>query len=340
MREKESNMIRWKRHCRIAALMLLLTLGGCSSSKATVEEVMEDIKTTQHKEQECSLAFDDVILQVGTSKVTYREVLFYVYQAKRNYEEKLDKEVWDVILKDGNSFEEYAKEEILREVTEMKVICEEAAEEEILLSDAEIMEAENKAAAFLQERTKEEKECFGFEEEGLQKIFMEHALADKMYQRVVKEADITLDEEEFRQVTVQYIWVEADEKNREKACARAKKLLAKAEKQKDFFAFAKEKTDADEITVTFGKENMPDEIGEVSLTLKTGELSEVIEGTDGYYIIYCVNDKEEQLTADKRKEKQEETESQAFESAYTKWSEKYTIEVSIKLWNTIPIKEL
>lgn len=334
-------MIRWKKCCSIAVLTLALALSGCSSSKATVEEVMEDIKTTKNGElEDAVLEFDDVILQVGESKVTYREVLFYMYQAKSSYENKLNKEIWDVVLKGGNSFEEYAKEEILRELTEVKVICEQAAKGEVTLSDAETAKAENEAAAFLQERTEEEKEHFGFKENCLNQIFMENALAHKMYENTVGQADITLDEEEYRQVTVQYIKVKAEADNKEKAQARAEKLLVKAKKQENFAEFAKKKTDADEITATFGKEDMPADIGETSMKLKTGEFSEVIEGTDGYYIVYCVTDQEEQLTADKMAEAKAERESEAFESAYTEWSKDYAVEVSVNLWKAISIKEL
>ncbi len=35
---------------------------------------------------------------------------------------------------------------------------------------------------------------------------------------------------------------------------------------------------------------------DAALALKKGEVSSVVEGTQGYYIIYCVNDKEEDAT--------------------------------------------
>lgn len=346
-------MKRHKKICSMIGLSLLLfTLGGCDSTKTTVEEVMEEMKTTEEgKPEDATLELEDVILQVGDTPVTYREVLFYIYQVKQRYEEQLSGAVWDVVLKDETSFEDFAKEEILRNLTEVKVIYEEAKRQEVQLTDAEKSEAENQATTFLNTVSEEEKETFGFTQEILNTIFIENALADKMYQHAKNSVQLKLDEEAYREVTIQYLQVMTDgtdktgktismtEKQKAKAKKRANTLLEKAKEAEDFEAFAKEKSSLSQVSLTFGKEDMPKTIGEVSMALKTGEFSDVIEGEDGYYIVYCVTDRAES-TDTKINEAIEKFQDENFERQYTSWSEQCNIEVSVNLWKLISVKEL
>ena len=346
-------MIRWSRICKgIGLSLLIFTLGGCAKETATVDEVMEEIKTTEQKETEdTTLGLDDIILQVGDTSVTYREVLFYIYKAKEQYEDKLGSDVWDVTLENGNSFEDYAKEELLMEITEIKIIGEEAKKNEVSLTAGEEVQAENEAAAFLEAVTDEEKKEYGFETELIKDIYMEHAIANKMYEKTAEDAKVEIDEEDYRQVKVQYIHVMTNgtdkngktvsmsDEEKEKARKRADKLLAKAKTSEDFEAYATEKTSAKEVTAIFGKEDMPEDFGKAALALKTGEFSEVIEGKNGYYILYCENENVEKSTAKKVEEAKEQQESEAFQEAYTKWSEEYSAKVSVKLWQVIQVKE-
>lgn len=189
-------MVKWSKICGVLILSLMLgTMGGCRKDTSTVSEVVEEIKTTEVSDtKDDKLDMDDVILQVGDSAVSYREVLFYVYQAKRNYEDELGPQVWDVALKGGDSFESYAKEELLRQLTEMHIICEQAKKEQITLSDSENAEAENKADQLLADATSEEIEKYGFLKESLEDIFKENAIAKKMYEKVILSEEPNIDE--------------------------------------------------------------------------------------------------------------------------------------------------
>ena len=192
-------MIRWNKVYRAAGLlMLMVALSGCSGAKATVEEVMEEIKTTEVSEKDIAdLELDDVILRVGELDVDYGDVLFYIYQAKQKYEKELTSSVWDVTLENGDSFEEYAKKELLREMTEVEVICTEACSSGVKLTEGEQAEAENKASAFLTTVTEEDKELYGFVEERVKDIYMNHALVNKMYDSVTNESDINSKDKAF-----------------------------------------------------------------------------------------------------------------------------------------------
>lgn len=192
--------IRSKMYKFAGAMLLVAMLGGCSGKKTTVDEVMSEIQTTKEAEEtDAAAELDDVILRVGELDADYREVLFYIYQAKQKYEKNLDSGVWNVTLKDGKTFEDYAKEELLREVTELKVICTEAKKEKVSLSEEEQVQAENEARVFLDSVSEEDTKAYGFEEEKIKQIFLDNELAEKMYQVTVEDTDKEKQSEAFEE---------------------------------------------------------------------------------------------------------------------------------------------
>lgn len=179
-------MIRWnKGYWMIGLLLLTASLTGCSSEVATVKEVMDEIKTTNEADiKKLKLGLEDVILQVDSYNVTYKEVLFYIYQAKQDYEKKLSEQVWDVVLEDGDTLEEYAKQELLKQMTEVKIICLQANKEGISLTDEEKGQVKQNVTAFMDRVTESDKETYGLQEQTVEAVLQDNALAKKMYEKV------------------------------------------------------------------------------------------------------------------------------------------------------------
>jgi len=70
------------------------------------------------------------------------------------------------------------------------------------------------------------------------------------------------------------------------------------------------------------------EFENAALALKTGELSQVIQAPEGYYIIYCVSDYEQELTAKKKEEIIAAKQKEIFETQYKEWSGECDIQIS------------
>ena len=59
-----------------------------------------------------------------------------------------------------------------------------------------------------------------------------------------------------------------------------------------------------------------------------GTVSDVIEESDGFYIIYVLKREDEDMDTEYRNQVVSDEQVKAFQDAYTKWSKHYEVEVS------------
>lgn len=170
----------------ILTLLLVCSLYGCQAQKSSVESVIETI--SNDKDSKVNPKMDDVILRIGKTMVTYREVLFYMYLEKNQYEQEFGAEIWDLKLQDNKELRDIIKGDILIQLNQIKVMVCESKAQNISLNKEEEQNAIAKAEEILHNMTAEEKEKFGVQEKIVKKIYKDNAQARKLYDKVVEEA--------------------------------------------------------------------------------------------------------------------------------------------------------
>jgi parvulin-like peptidyl-prolyl isomerase len=98
---------------------------------------------------------------------------------------------------------------------------------------------------------------------------------------------------------------------------------------------AKDNTDATTQELVVGKSSTKLEKAalDAALALKKGEVSSVVEGTQGYYIIYCVNDKEEDATQARKEVIIAKRQNRLFQKKYNIWLNKCDVNISEDFWD-------
>lgn len=330
----------------MAAAITAVGLSGCKQKEkepAQETSVLAEEDTTVRAVgvDDGELTEEAILIAVGQEAVTCREARFYLQQVKEKYEPTLGEEIWDIIIEDGETFEGYVKEEVISEITEVKIICQEANKQGILLSDDERMEAEGMAQEYIEKAGA----SVGITKEQAAEIYGDHILAGKMFDVTTGNVDTSISNEEARQITIQYLKVltngsdkngavvSMNEEEKKKAKEQTQTLLEQAKEAKSFYNFAEANSDDSQVEITFGVDTRPDEFGDQALALKAGEFSKVIEGESGFYILYCVSDMDEEATSRKKEEIITENQDKVFQKAYTEWSKNYEVIISSTLWD-------
>ena len=224
------------------------------------------------------------------------------------------------------TMEEYLKQMVLTELIQTYVLNQEAEELGITLSE----EDEEKIQARIEDdQTLEEEflEASGFTEELARKVYTNNALALRVYEKLVEDVDTNVDEEEYRHVKVEYLYLkdEADEsasstaseteseteaagteteestENPSADCslteADAEVVLAKLEELQDVNEVYEEleeqfdgrlsKIESNSVGKTETEDN---ELFAEIYEMKNGEFKKVHIENKGWYIIHCLDD--------------------------------------------------
>lgn len=311
----------------MAALLLCLVLAGCAGKKEKEEDKEGDIKGA-------------ILMAVGEEAVSCQEAMAYLYLLKRQYESGMGEGIWSFQIGEDKTLEDYAKESVISNLTQLKIICQQAQEEGISLSEEESYEAAQAARQLLKTVKEEDIGRFELTEDTLTTVYADNALAAKFFDAATAQVDTNISDEEAKQITIQYVAVITNGTDgKEKAKERAEKLRKEAKKASSFLNFASSNSDLEEVEQTFGKADMPEEFGQAAMELEKGELSSVIEGKKGYYILYCITDYNEDATAAKKEEIIDKSRDQMFREKYEEWSKKYKVVVSSALWDEFSLTQ-
>lgn len=347
---------RRTKYLSIMIVLLMFALTACSGKKDNKTSDNSSKESTQSDgtdskeadmDNEHTEKTDATILTVGDVKVPYNEVMVYVLLLKDLYEPNFTDVIWDYKLDTGITLGEMAKEEVLNQIIQLKIMAMEAQNLETVLTDDELIEIENYANEYLAGIIEEDREKYGITYDTVFGVCKDNYLSEKVFDVVTMNVDTSISDEEAKQVTVWQIEVStsSEDKNgnvialsdeeKEAALNKAKKLLKKVKKEEDFYTFALSNSDDSIVEYTIGKGDKSDAYIDAAFALEEGKISKVIEDESGYYILYCVDSFNEDATAQKKEEIISKRQDKAFQKLYKEWLENYKVKIKQEIWDEI-----
>lgn len=304
------------------------------------------------------------------SDVYLDEAWVYAKIAQTGYESQYSStfgdSMWSMQISqddDGNpiTMEDMVKENVVEQIKQVKVLNNRAKELKVSLTDEEKETAKKNAKAFAGEA--EGKAIFeetGANQELMQKIYEENALASKVQQEVVKDVDTEVSDDEARHTTV-YKLVFADTKTdsetgavtdlsaseKEKQKKKAEKAYKEIQAGKTIEEVAKEYGLEDSAEETYGSgESLGGEQFEKTMAaMKDGEISKVLTTDEGYVIAKLVAYTDEEATAQEKESIISQRQSEAYQEKYEEWtkelSEKWDYEKDVdqEAWGQVVFAE-
>lgn len=322
----------------------VLALNGCSKkddNKVTTKKVKLDTG---------EISEASIVMSVGGVGVEYREMRNYCYLLKCQYEKSFGKNLWNYSVGEGTIGDE-VKQEIVNTITQMKVIEKTAQEQDIALTPDEKDEAIQKAEKILKSATAKDKENYFLTVQGMTELYEEHILANKMFYIATDEADTDITDEEAKQISIQYLQImtEGVDKNgtkismnaatKKSAMLRIKHLKSSINKPSEFLDIAQQNTDSTETELVIGRDTdkLEKAVVDAAFKLKKNEISGVITGENGYYIVRCVNPNDEDATYARKEEIIEERQTEMFKEKYSAWLKNCDVQISEGFWDEFTI---
>ncbi len=280
------------RNRRMAAALLtvlLLLLSGCMDSLKGSKVVL----TTGFEKNE--------VFRIEDMSCTLPEAMVYLINTKNRYESVYGREIWNVSL-DGVTLEENIKETVLAQLAQQKTMNLLARQNGVALSEEEEARVMQAAETYFQSLSEEEKSALQITVKDVEELYREYALARKVYQYIIKDINPEISDDEARTITVQYIYfrtcildgtgkkIEYSEEEKQEILRKAEEVRFQLKNEEaDFEELILKYSDSEEGTCSFGKGEKDQAFEDAAFNLETDEISDIVETSDGYYLIKCIS---------------------------------------------------
>ncbi len=311
-----------------AAALLLGTAAGCGRTRVTLETYP-----------------DTVVATLGDTKIYLDEANYMArsnqYMMEYSYTMYgMDPAgMWQADLGTGTTYEAYSKQSVMAGIYQTYVLKAKAEELGLALSEDELKKVDESVSQIMESMDESVKEATNITEERLKEFVTDNALAMKAYEEAIKDVDTEVSDEEAAQHIIRYVLVK-DGEDAGAAETQAEEIKARVEggenSEEAMKAIAEENENFSYMTNTYGDGDIDNEVGNLGLSLKTGETGSVHQEGYGWYVVYCVTDFDRDATDREKPDIVRKRQSERFQTVYAGWVEEApSFKVDEKVWSQI-----
>lgn len=319
--------------------LLFLGVSACGGINENTEVVLT---TGFHK---------DEVFRIESASAMVNEVMVYLTNTQNQYEEVYGANIWDKQIQNV-SLKERMKETVLAKIAQIKTMMLLAENYGIVLSEEEEATIQAAAKEYYGSLNETEIQTMNVTEETIAQLYREYALADQVYQYIIKDVNPEISDDEARSITVQPIFfrtygvdkdgnkVAFDQDEMKQVLMRAtevKKLLNEGE---DFVKLMQLYSEDTVRSLSIGKFSadtmrMDQALIDAAFLLGNGEISDIIETKDGYYILQCVSTFNLEETNANKIKILEQRKKEAFSLEYDSFVASIKKNLNEELWESI-----
>ena len=278
------------------------------------------------------------------------EIMVYLVNTQEGYEASFGSDIWEKET-DTGTVEARLKETVLAKIAQIKAMNLLASENGIELSEEEISLAQQAADEYYTSLTAADIAAMNnVTIEEIAEIYKEQAIANKLYNYIIRDINPEISDDEARTITVEQILIKTysldssgakvDFTDSEKKAAyiKAREILSKLNsEEKTFEELMSEYNEAEEGTISFGKGEMEEVYETAAFNLGKEEVSGIIETSEGYCILKCITTFNREETQANKVKIVAQRKREVFGTQYDSFVATLTKELNQKLWDSITL---
>ncbi len=278
------------------------------------------------------------IFKIGGLACTVSEARLLLVNVKNQYEEAFGKEIWDQKI-EGKPFQAYVKDMVKNQLAQLKCMVLYANEEKITLTEEEKETLREAAIAYYNSLDKEEIQLLQITETDVWELYRSLAISGKLYDMLTQEVEEEISDAEAKVIVVWHIFKDCTGSTDQEKAEKKRELLEIREslltQGADFASLAEEHSDDTKLEYAFGRGEMEQSFEMASFALETGEVSDIIETADGYHLIKCISDYDEEKTGRNKTELLKRRKQEAFDREYAVFIRGLLSEFNEGAWENI-----
>ncbi len=264
---------------------------------------------------------DNEVLKVDKLICSKPEYMLQLMDTANSYKEGLGGKVkWNAKVAKAKTLDQYTRDEVKEAVSVKYTMASMAKSESVSLSNSEKSAIKQATSKYYSGLSDAEKKYTGAKEKDVEKLYKNYKLADKVFEKVTDDQDVTVSDEETRAAKIYYIRM--SEKEHKLDYIKSKLKFAAMNVKNNYQPFSREaKQFSDDVEyekIIYKNEATKDYENKV-FDMESGELSKIIKDGTDYYIIYCVDNYLKKESAENKQKLIDENKREYFNKEYKKY---------------------
>ncbi len=251
---------------------------------------------------------ENTLLTIGDTKCSIAQIKLMLINYRNIYGNAYGITLYD---NGDEDFSDYILDMTVKETARTISMDYLAEDQGVQLTEQEVERAEEAAAAYFDTLSEAELEYTGIVEEEVRDLYVEYALATKLYDVLTGTVNYEVSEDEAR--VMQLLVILTSDK------AISKEIKKSLADDGDFTTLATQYNELPSIEMTVNRTDLPPEVTEVAYKLAEGETTGPIETDTGYYFLQCLQKNVEDLTEANKKTIAKQREKETFDDIYDEY---------------------
>lgn len=229
-----------------------------------------------------------------------------------------------------NSLGQYVKDITLSQMAQIMSMNLLAEREGVALTEEEKKKLEAAADAYYGSLNQKEIDYMGATREDVAEVYRQYGLANKLYGHLTGAISDEVSDDEARVMEIQKIFVSTQE--------AADDVMGRLKSGSDFMTVASACNESGQIEGNVVRGQLPQAVEEAAFALQPEQVTDCIRTEDGFYVIKCVNNYNQELTDENKLVIMENRRKEAFENVYESYIGELSSTWNEELWDSVKIQ--